>query len=122
MSRRREVLADRLNAEPNVFKGCSTTELGLIVGAAVLVWLPVSVLVAWVMGAPSMGLGMAGITIVLSVVVAAGVMQRLKRGRPDSYYRHAATLKLAKTGLLRSPYICRDGDWSLGRQWPTTRT
>ena len=122
MNQHREVLADRLNGEPNVFKGCSTTELGLIVGVAILVWLPVSVLIAWAMGAPSMGLGLAGVAIVLSVIIAAGLMQRLKRGRPDSYYRHAATLALARTGLVRSPYICRDGEWSLGRQWPTARS
>ena len=120
MSYRAEVLADRLNGEPNVFKGCSSTELAMIVGLAVLVWLPMSVLVAWAMGAPSMGLGLAGIGIVVSVIVAAGIMQRLKRGRPASYCRHAATLKLARAGVLRSPYICRDGDWSVGRQWPRT--
>jgi len=119
MSHGREVLANRLNGEPNIFKGCSSTELALLVGAAIFIWLPVSVLLAWLLGAPSMGLGMAGVTIVVSVIVGAGVMQRWKRGRPDSYYRHAATLAMARTGLTRSPYICRDGDWSIGRQWPT---
>lgn len=63
-----------------------------------------------------MGLGIAGIAIVGTVVVAATVMQRLKRGRPDGYYRQAVTLKLARLGLIRSPFVIRDGHWSLGRQ------
>ena len=116
MTHGHEVLADRLNGEPNVFKGCSATELGLIVGSATLVWLPVSLLVAWAMGAPGMGFGLAGVAIVLTVIVAARILQRLKRGCPDGHYRQATTLALARFGLVRLPFICRDGHWSLGRE------
>ena len=42
MADRPDILADRLNAEPAIFKGCSSSELGVIVGVAALVWLPVS--------------------------------------------------------------------------------
>ena len=34
-----DILADRLNAEPAIFKGCSSSELGVIVGLAALVWI-----------------------------------------------------------------------------------
>jgi len=34
MSNDHEILADRLNAEPAIFKGCSSSELGMIVGLA----------------------------------------------------------------------------------------
>ena len=37
MSQTQEILADRLNAEPAIFKGCSSSELGMIVGVAILV-------------------------------------------------------------------------------------
>ena len=116
MSQPQELLAQRLNSEPGVFKGCSSTELGFIVAAMVLLCLPVDLLIAWWLGAPSMGLGIAGITIVLGVVISASVLGRLKRGRPDGYYQQIVTRGLAKTGVLRSPYIDRDGDWSVGRQ------
>ena len=118
MSERRDIVANRLNAEPCIFKGCSSTELGFIVVAALLFWLPISTLLAWLVGAPAMGLGLAGVAIVLTVVVAASLMQRLKRGRPDAYYRHAVALKLDHLGLKRSSYICRSGYWSLGRTQP----
>ncbi len=109
------LLAERLNAEPAIFRGCTSSELGVIVGLAIANWLPVSAIAAWLLGAPSMGLGLAGVAIVLTVVIVASVLQRLKRGRPEAYYRHRFTLRLAEFGLIRSPFITRQGDWSLGR-------
>jgi len=109
------LLAERLNTEPRIFRGCTSSELGAIVGLAIAFWLPVSVIVAWLLGAPSMGLGLSGAAIVVSVVVIATVLQRLKRGRPEAYYRHRFSLRLAEIGLIRSPYIVRQGHWDLGR-------
>ena len=34
MSAHDEILADRLNAEPAIFKGCSSSELGVLVAVA----------------------------------------------------------------------------------------
>ena len=115
MSKPKNILADRLNVEPAIFKGCSSSELGIIVTLAVIVWLPFSVLLAWAFGAPSMGLGIAGIAIVGTVVITASVFQRLKRGRPDGYYQQQFTFGLSKLGLRRSPFICRNGSWAIGR-------
>ena len=109
------ILAERLNVEPAIFKGCSSSELGVIVAVAIIVWLPLSVLLAWMLGAPSMGLGMAGIAIVLTVVITAAVFQRVKRGRPDGYYQQQFIIGLSKIGLRRSPFIRRDGSWAIGR-------
>lgn len=115
MSNAKNILADRLNVEPAIFKGCSSSELGIIVTLAVIIWLPVSVLLAWGLGAASMGLGMAGIAIVGTVVITASVFQRLKRGRPDGYYQQQFTFGLSRLGLRRSPFICRNGSWAVGR-------
>ena len=60
MSNDHEILADRLNAEPAIFKGCSSSELGMIVGLAIVIWLPLSLLLAWLLGAITMGFGIAG--------------------------------------------------------------
>jgi conjugative transfer region protein (TIGR03750 family) len=109
------LLAERLNTEPRIFRGCTSSELGTIVGLAIAFWLPISVIIAWALGAPSMGLGLSGAAIVVSVIVIATVLQRLKRGRPEAYYRHRFTLRLAELGLVRSPYITRQGHWALGR-------
>ena len=115
MSELKNILADRLNVEPAIFKGCSSSEVGMIVTLAVMLWLPLSVLLAWALGAPSMGLGIAGIAIVGTVVVTASIFQRLKRGRPDGYYQQQFILGLSNLSLRRSPFICRDGSWAIGR-------
>ena len=60
MSDRHDILAGRLNAEPAIFKGCSSSELGVIVVVAALVWLPVSLILAWLAGAVTMGFGIHG--------------------------------------------------------------
>lgn len=109
------VLAERMNVEPPIFRGCSSSELGIIVGLAAAVWLPLSLLMAWTLGALSMGFGIAGIAIVATVVLTSGLFQRVKRGRPHGYYQQQLVIGLSRLGLRRSPFIRRDGDWSIGR-------
>jgi conjugative transfer region protein (TIGR03750 family) len=109
------ILAERMNVEPAIFRGCSSSELGIIVAVAVVLWLPLSLLVAWALGAVSMGFGIAGIAIVATVVLTAGLFQRIKRGRPDGYYQQRFIIGLSQLGLRRSPFIRREGHWSIGR-------
>jgi conjugative transfer region protein (TIGR03750 family) len=115
MSERDAILADRLNVEPTIFKGCSSSELGIIVGVAALIWLPVSLLLAGLMGAVTMGFGLAGVGVVSTVVVMATLFQRLKRGRPDGYYQQYTCIWLTEKGLRHSPFIRRSGAWDVGR-------
>ena len=115
MSDRDDILANRLNAEPAIFRGCSSSELGVIVGVAALVWLPVSLVLAWLMGAVTMGFGIAGVGVVATVVVMATLFQRFKRGRPDGYNQQQVIIWLDNHGLRRSPFIRRSGAWDIGR-------
>lgn len=115
MTERHDILADRLNAEPAIFKGCSSSELGVIVGVAALVWLPVSLILAWLAGAVKMGFGIAGVGIVATVLLMASLFQRLKRNRPDGYYQQQIVLWLDDRGLKRSPFVRRSGAWDIGR-------
>ena len=115
MTERHDILADRLNAEPVIFKGCSSSELGVIVGVAALVWLPVSLILAWLAGAVTMGFGIAGVGIVATVLLMASLFQRLKRNRPDGYYQQQIVLWLDDRGLRRSPFVRRSGAWDIGR-------
>ena len=115
MTERHDILADRLNAEPAIFKGCSSSELGIIVGVAALVWLPVSLILAWLAGAVTMGFGIAGVGIVATVLLMASLFQRLKRNRPDGYYQQQIVLWLDDRGLKRSPFVRRSGAWDIGR-------
>ena len=115
MSSRDDILADRLNAEPAIFKGCSSSELGVIVGVAALIWLPLSLLLAGLMGAVTMGFGLAGIGVVATVVAMATLFQRLKRNRPDGYYQQRFVIWLHDIGLRSSKLVRRSGSWDIGR-------
>ncbi len=120
MAHRGDILADRLNVEPAIFKGCSSSELGVIVGVAALIWLPVSLLLAWLMGAVTMGFGIAGVGVVATVIVTASLFQRFKRGRPDGYYQQQIMIWLDDHGLRRSSFVRRTGAWDIGRTWDAT--
>lgn len=115
MSNDHETLADRLNAEPAIFKGCSSSELGMIVGLAIVVWLPLSLLLAWLLGAITMGFGIAGVGVVGTVVVMATLFQRIKRGRPEGYYQQWLRIRLQTMGLYRTSWVLRSGFWDIGR-------
>ncbi len=80
-----------------------------------LIWLPVSLLLAGLMGALTMGFGIAGIGVVASAVGMASVFQRLKRGRPDGYYQQQALIWLNDRGLRRAAFVRRSGAWDIGR-------
>ena len=110
-----EILADRLNAEPAIFKGCSSSELGMIVGLAIMIWLPLSLLLAWLLGAITMGFGIAGVGVVATVVFMATLFQRIKRGRPEGYYQQWLRIRLQTMGLYRVPWVLRSGSWDIGR-------
>jgi conjugative transfer region protein (TIGR03750 family) len=112
---RDEILADRLNAEPVIFKGCASSELGVIVVVAALFWLPVSLVLAGLMGAVTMGFGLAGVGVVATVLAMATLFQRLKRNRPDGYYQQRFVIWLHDKGLWRSALVRRSGSWDIGR-------
>ena len=111
--------ADRLNGEPPIFRGCSSSELVALSVLALFTWVPLGFVLGFLVGAPIMGIGFAGIAIIGSVFVSATVLQRLKRGRPDHDYWHRGVLWLDMLGLRRSGFIRREGTWDLGRSfWP----
>jgi conjugative transfer region protein (TIGR03750 family) len=111
--------ADRLNGEPPIFRGCSSSELVALAVLAFVTWVPLGLLLGLLVGAPIMGIGFAGIAIIGSVFVSATLLQKLKRGRPDHDYWHRFLIRLEALGLRRSGFIRREGTWDLGRSfWP----
>jgi conjugative transfer region protein (TIGR03750 family) len=112
------LLAERLNSEPPVSRGCSVIEILTILGGAVGVWLPLgAILGAW-QGATQLGLAFGVIAIVLTLAGVPSILQRMKRDRPYGYYQHWFAVRLHDLSVLRSPYIRRSGGWDLGRRLP----
>lgn len=111
-----EILADRLNAEPVIFRGSTSTELLAIVTIASIFWLPFSLFIAISLGELTMFLGIATIGIILSVFFGSTLFQSIKRGRPDFYYQHLVIIKLHKLGLRRAQLVLKSCAWTQGRE------
>jgi len=111
-----ETLAGRLNSEPVVFQGCTSSEIVILLIAAAAFWLPLSILVAAVVGY-WLTVVMGGTIIGVSVTMyfAPKRFQEIKRGRPDGYYQQQGILALARLGLRPSIFITRSGLWGTGR-------
>ena len=109
------VVAARMNAEPSILRGCSSSELMLVAATATFFWVPVSIAMAAFVGPVAIGVG--GALIVATVYIGAGLFQRIKRGRPDGYYQQQIDHWLHKTGVRRSRFVILEGMPALGRTW-----
>ena len=110
------LLANRVNTEPPIFRGCSSSELLAMLVGSILIWLPLSLLVALIIGRVTLFLGILAIGVLGSMYFGAGVFNRLKRNRPDYYYVHAFKRFLHDHGLHRARFIWRSGSWDIGRR------
>ena len=113
---RNELLPLRLNAEPSIFRGCSLSELMMLVttGSAILV--PASIIICGLFGYLMMGVGIGLLLIIGWVVVGATVLQKLKRGRPLGFYQLRLRLWLEDWHLRKSPFIRQSCVWDVGRR------
>lgn len=114
-----QLLATRLDAEPPIFRGCSSSELGMILGLSVCAWLPASLVVTGLLDALTLGVGVAAVGVLATVFAVASAFQRVKRNRPDGYYQQRIVAWLHDTGLHRSPLVRRSGVWAVGRNHRT---
>lgn len=110
-----DVLADRVDIEPPIFKGCSSSELLAMLVVAILVWIPLSLLLAFAIGKLAFALAILAVGVIGSVVMGATCFQRIKRNRPDHYYVHGAMRLLHASRLHTSPLVWRSGFWDIDR-------
>lgn len=113
-------LPDRLNAEPVVFRGFTTPEMGLAALAGVglgLVWsLPLIPLVGWVI----IPTGML-VTPLLVIGFGGKWLMRLKRGKPENYIWQQLAMKKRRLGVGDNLLIIDSRGWSL-RRHPVRRS
>lgn len=108
-------LPDRINGEPIVFRGLSSTELGTLAGLSVAVWLPLSLTLCWSLGFFMMGFGVAGLLTVGTVWAASSWIGAMKRGKPDGYHLLRFQLLLDDLKLRSSRFIRYSGPWDIRR-------
>ena len=111
-----ELLPLRLNAEPSIFRGCSLSELMLLVTVGGTVLIPASVIVCGLFGYLMMGVGIGLLFVIAWVVVGATLLQKLKRGRPLGYYQLRLRLWLEDLKLVKPMFIRQGQIWDIGRR------
>ncbi|WP_099074369.1 TIGR03750 family conjugal transfer protein [Proteus alimentorum] len=109
-----EFMPDRLNAEPVVFRGFTTPELGittlLSIFGGLIIAIPIMPFLGWV-ALPTISLLMPLITIILG----GRLLARFKRGKPENYLYRRIEWFLSLSGLGASQLICRSQVLSLRR-------
>ena len=111
-----ELLPLRLNAEPPIFRGCSLSELMLLVTIGGLSIVPCSVIVCGLAGYLMMGAGIGLLLVIGWVVLGATVLQKLKRGRPLGFYQLRLRLWMEDLQIRHSPFIRQSQVWDIGRR------
>lgn len=109
-----EFMPDRLNAEPVVFRGFTTPELGITTLLSVLggliIAIPIMPFLGWV-ALPTVSLLMPLITIILG----GRLLARFKRGKPENYLYRRIEWFLSSCGLGGNRLICCSQVLSLRR-------
>ncbi|MBD2781171.1 TIGR03750 family conjugal transfer protein [Xenorhabdus szentirmaii] len=110
-------LPDRLNAEPVVFRGFTTPEMGLAallgMGSGLMLSLPLIPLAGWVM-IPT------GVLVMPLLLVSTGGrwLAQLKRGKPEHYLWLTLEEKKRRMGIGDPALIITAQGWSLRRSRP----
>ena len=113
-----DFLPDRLNSEPPVFLGLSNTEMFLLLKVGMGVWMPVCLIVAFLLGKTILGFGVGFALAIATVAVGGKFMQKLKRGRPEGYHERLIKIRLQDRGLANCSYIRYSGAWDVCRRQP----
>jgi conjugative transfer region protein (TIGR03750 family) len=110
-----DLLAERLNLEPAVFRGYTDSELVTAIVLAALVCFPAGLVAGLVIGRVALGIGLGLIATLGLVVLGASRFQTWKRGRPEFWLQQRLALLLADYGRVQSPLLRYRGVMSLGR-------
>ncbi len=106
---------ERINNEPVIFRGLSSSELKLGLIVSIIVLLPICTLLGYWMDRVLVGIGSIGIFTMISIMYMGTFFQRIKRGRPDGFYQQRVALLLSRLGLKKLNVIKYSGRWSVGR-------
>jgi conjugative transfer region protein (TIGR03750 family) len=107
-------MPDRLNAEPVVFRGFTTPELGLAALIGAVLGLIPGILFSFILGWVTIPTGALLMPLVV-VFFGGNLMSRLKRGKPENYIWQRLAFRRALTGLGDPRTILVSRDWSLKR-------
>lgn len=108
-------VTDRVNAEPAILNGMSSSEAYWIGVLSMAVNLLIAGMILAITGLWQLMLLIPLMGTAAILWCASLYLQKVKRGRPEAYYTQAIHLWMAQRGLTRSRFLRHQGYWSLGR-------
>ena len=111
-----EPVATRVNHEPASILGISSTELIVLLMAAVGIMIAV-VIVAILIGFSFFSPVVALVVGTVFVLIGARKLREVKRNRPDRYYLHRMRYAMSRF-VPQKDIVLRSGAWSVGRDEP----
>ncbi|EAN4681537.1 TIGR03750 family conjugal transfer protein [Salmonella enterica] len=106
-----EFLPDRLNREPVVFRGMTTTELFIALGGGLLSGLVCGIFPAILLGIWALVPTGALVGAALAVLIGGKWLARLKRGRPDTWLYRVMGARLARHGFGDPKLVQKSAVW-----------
>tara|TARA_R110002167_G_scaffold204404_11_gene408597 strand:+ start:11985 stop:12398 length:414 start_codon:yes stop_codon:yes gene_type:complete len=111
-----DFIPDRLIDEPVVFRGLTDTEVVWIITAAIAFWIPVMALLLSFFGQALFGVGAGFGLAIVTLLVAGGYFQKLKRRMPDGLHVvYLKKLAQKKFSFINFDYIETSQSWDIRR-------
>ncbi|WP_156373378.1 TIGR03750 family conjugal transfer protein [Pseudorhodoferax sp. Leaf267] len=107
-------LTDRVNSEPAILHGMTSTEASWIGGVSFAVYFTLTGMVIMATGLWQLMLAPL-IATIATLWYGSMALQRVKRDRPDGYYTHVLQRWMSTYGLSKARFLRHAGYWSLGR-------
>ena len=112
----------RLDGEPPLFRGMTKSELFSTLALGAVVWFPVSIIGAALLGVWPLTFGFFGLALFVTVWIRASRLQRQKRNVPAGHTQHRLQLRLHRWWpAVRLPFIHYAGRWGVGRSVRASR-
>ncbi|HAV1831770.1 TPA: TIGR03750 family conjugal transfer protein [Enterobacter hormaechei subsp. steigerwaltii] len=111
-------LPDRLNREPVVFRGMTTTEMFMALACGLLAGLIAGIALALLMSAWALIPTGALVGAALTVLAGGRWLAGLKRGRPDTWLYRKLSARLAQYGFGDPKLVQQSAVWVVRRSVP----
>lgn len=108
---------DRVNVEPAILLGLSSSEALWTISVAFAIWIPIAGVISAMSSSFPLFILLATSLPLVTVWIMAKKMAAVKRNRPDLYYVHAMRKWAAMKGIRRSRYLTHVGEWDVGRSF-----
>ncbi len=112
-----DFLPDRLNRDPVVLRGMTSNEMFIIASLGSIAGGAIGFFAGLLFRDIAIGVSIMVVITVIVFFVSSGILQRSKRGKPDTWFHRSLQWEVAsKTGLnVGHPINLRSGVWSTKR-------